>query len=381
MTGPHSASARAFEDRAFLLVVAVTTLAFAWILWPFSGAILWGVVIAVLFAPLHRRILRHMAKRPSLAAFLTMLIVLLIVILPLTFLSILLVDQAIGLYTRLQSGELDVAAYLQQIMGILPDWAVSLWNRYGPSNLAEVQERLSAFASAALRFLGQQAVNLGQYTIAFAISLFVMLYLLFFLFRDGETLAVRIKAAVPLRPELRESLAARFTTAVRATLKGTLLVALAQGALGGLIFWLLGIQAAVLWGALMAIMALLPAVGPAIVWIPAAIYLFVADSPWKGILLAVYGIVVIGLVDNLLRPMLVGRDMRMPDWVVLLATLGGIAIFGVNGFIIGPVIAALFIAVWEIFGSVQTEVAAAVVPNPGVVAAPEPPPAEAGRSP
>jgi predicted PurR-regulated permease PerM len=133
--------------------------------------------------------------------------------------------------------------------------------------------------------------------------------------------------------------------------KGNIVVALVQGALGGLIFWLLGIHAALLWAVLMAAVSLLPAVGTALIWLPVAVYLLASGSVWKGIVLVAYGVVVIGLVDNVLRPVLVGKDTKLPDYVILVSTLGGIAIFGFNGLVIGPVIAAMFMAAWDIFAA------------------------------
>ena len=140
---------------------------------------------------------------------------------------------------------------------------------------------------------------------------------------------------------------------IRATVKGNVLVAAAQGALGGLIFWFLGVQAPLLWAVLMAFLSLLPAVGAALVWAPVAIYFLVTGAIWQGVVLIAFGVLVIGLVDNVLRPILVGKDTKMPDYVVLLSTLGGMALFGLNGFVIGPVIAALFIAAWDLFASAE----------------------------
>ena len=138
---------------------------------------------------------------------------------------------------------------------------------------------------------------------------------------------------------------------IRATVKGTIVVAVLQGALGGLIFWFLGIRAALLWAVLMAFLSLLPAVGAALVWLPVAIYFVVTGAVWQGLVLVAYGVLVIGLVDNLLRPILVGTDTKMPDYVVLISTLGGIEIFGVNGIVLGPLIAAMFTVVWDIFSA------------------------------
>ena len=132
-------------------------------------------------------------------------------------------------------------------------------------------------------------------------------------------------------------------------------MALVQGALGGLILWLLGIGGPVLWGALMAVLSLLPAVGAAIVWLPVAVYLLATGAVWKGVVLIAYGMLVIGLIDNILRPILVGKDTQMPDYLVLISTLGGIATMGLNGFVIGPVIAALFITLWDFVSASRAE--------------------------
>jgi predicted PurR-regulated permease PerM len=358
--------APALEDKAFILLVLAVSLAFALTIWPFFGAILWGTALAILFAPLHRRLLRRM-RRGNLAAIITLLIIVIIVVIPVTLVVGLLAQEASGLYSRIQSGELDLGRYVQQVLDILPAWVTQLVDRIWPSDL-NVPERLSGILTGAAQFIATRALSLGQQTLALVLGIFVMLYLLFFLLRDGDALAQRIEEAVPLRPELREGLMTRFSTVIRATIKGTLVVALVQGVLGGLALLVLGVRAPVLWGALMALLALLPAVGPPLVWAPIAIWFLATGSLGKGIGLAIYGIVVIGLVDNLLRPILVGRDTRIPDYVVLVSTLGGIAVFGLNGFIVGPVIAALFITVWEMFQATRT--APAEVHDPAYVQAP-----------
>jgi predicted PurR-regulated permease PerM len=162
-----------------------------------------------------------------------------------------------------------------------------------------------------------------------------------------------------MRPERQRSLAWRFTTVIRATVKGNLVVALVQGVLGWLIFLILGVGAPVLLGVLIAVLSLLPAVGAPVVWVPVAIYLYATGQVWQSITLAVFGALVIGSADNILRPILVGKDTKLPDYVVLISTLGGLAVFGANGFVIGPVIAALFVAVWEIFAASRASAVAA----------------------
>jgi predicted PurR-regulated permease PerM len=341
----------ALEDRAFLLLIVAVSLAFAWILWPLYGAVLWGTIGAILFAPLYRRLSRSMRQSRNLAALATVTIILVMVILPLTLITASLLQEASGVYERVQSGELNVGRYFAQIFDALPLWATNLLDRFGLTNLGAVQERLSAGLMKGSQFLAAQAINIGQSTFDFIVNLFVMLYLLFFLLRDGDELSRRIKKAIPLRAEQQHALFEKFTVVIRATVKGNIVVALVQGALGGLIFWLLDIHAPLLWAVLMAFLSLLPAVGTALVWLPVAMYFLVTGAAWQGVILIAYGVLVIGLVDNILRPVLVGKDTRMPDYVVLVSTLGGIAIFGFNGFVIGPVIAAMFMAAWDIFSA------------------------------
>ncbi|HEU4647812.1 MAG TPA: AI-2E family transporter [Gemmatimonadales bacterium] len=351
MTLPSSPGSSLLENRVFTFLVIAVTLAFAWILWPLAGAILWGVVIAIVFMPLYRRLLRSSGQRPTLAALATLGIILVIVILPVSLVAAALLQEASGLVQRIQSGDIDIGRSLRQAYAALPGWVVSLLNRLGLTDLGAVQDRVSAGLTRGIQTVVGQALNIGQNTLNFVVSLFVMLYLLFYLLRDGDALAQRIRRAIPLRAEQQRQLFDRFTVVIRATVKGNLVVALAQGALGGLMFWFLGIHAPVLWGVLMALFSLLPALGAAVVWLPVAFYLVVTGSTWEAIALTAWGTLVIGTVDNLLRPLLVGKDTKMPDYVVLISTLGGIAIFGINGFVIGPVIAALFITVWDSIGA------------------------------
>jgi len=342
---------RVSEDKAFLLLLAVVTLAFAWILWPVFDALLWGTIMAILFTPVYRRLHRSMRHRRTPAALATVTLVVVIVIVPVTLVAAMLAQEATGLIARIQSGELNVGRAWRQAFGSLPTWMIDLLNRFGLGNLDAVQQRLTEGLLRGSQFLAAQAVNIGQVTFGFLIGLAVMLYLLFFLLRDSDSLLRKLRAAIPLRPELQAELAEKFIVVIRATVKGNIVVAIVQGALGGLIFWLLDIHGPVMWAVVMAVLSLLPAVGAALVWLPVAIYLIATGDTWPGVGLIAYGVLVIGLVDNLLRPLLVGKDTRMPDYVVLISTLGGIAIFGINGFVIGPVIAAMFIAVWDLFSA------------------------------
>jgi predicted PurR-regulated permease PerM len=341
---------RTLEDKTFLFLLIGVSLAFALIVWQFYGAVLWAVVIAVVFAPLHRQLLQSMRPgRRNLAALTAVAIIVVIVILPLAVLAAALVDQTSLVFESIQAGELNLGGYYQRVLNVLPSWTTQWLDRFGLTNIEFIQQRLSTALVGASQFLAAQILSIGQNTAEFLVNLFVMLYLLFFLFRDGGALAARIKQATPLRPEQNRALTEKFTLVIRATVKGNIIVALVQGALGGLMFWFLNIPAALLWAVLMTVLSLLPAVGSAIVWLPVAIYLIATGSIWQGVILIAYGALVIGLIDNLLRPILVGKDTRMPDYVVLISTLGGLVIFGMNGFVMGPLIAAMFITVWDIF--------------------------------
>jgi len=294
-----------------------------------------------------------MNQRRNLAALTTLLLCLLVVILPFTVLAGSLLQEGLTVYERIRSGQLNFGTYFQQIMAALPPWLAHLLDRFGLSDISGIRDALSDSALQGSQLIATQALNIGQNTFEFLVSFGIMLYLLFFLLRDGSILSARIKQAIPLSMEHKRHLLGKFTTVVRATVKGNIAVAAMQGTLGGLIFSFLGIQGALLWGFVMAFLSLLPAVGASLIWGPVAIYFLLTGSIWQGLILTAFGVLVIGLVDNLLRPVLVGKDTQIPDYVVLISTLGGMVLFGLNGFVIGPVIAALFIAAWDLFSATK----------------------------
>jgi len=334
------------RDSSYALLLVAISLAFAWILWPFYGAILRAIVFAIVFAPVHRRLLSSIGQRPNLAALITELLIVTIVLLPLTLIALSVVREATSLYGNIEAGKVDFGQGLSQLLDGLPTWATELLERLGISNIGDLQTQLSAALKEGSLFLGAQALAASQRTAHVVISFFVMLYLLFFFLRDGRELSQHIKDAIRIRTEHRRAFFSQFTVVIRAMFKGTILVAAMQGVLGGIIFWLLQIPAPVLWGVVMAVVSLLP-IGSALIWLPVALYLLVTGAVWQGFILIAYGVLVIGLIDNLLRPFLIGVDTNLPEYVILISTLGGISIFGLNGFVIGPVIAAMFIVAWK----------------------------------
>jgi len=343
------------QRGAFLLLLAAVTVAFVWILVPFGGAILWGVALAILFTPLFRRLLRKMPRHRTWAALLTLAICLVIVILPLAAVTGSLVNEIAQISQRVRSGQLNFANYFQQIVGALPAPLLEWVQRLNLGDVNLWQQRIASALGQASQLIGSRALAIGQNTLDFFVSFFIMLYLLFFLMRDGPALTNSVRSAMPLSPHHANRLLDKFTTVIRATVKGNIMVAAAQGALGGLAFWFLKVEGALLWAVLMGFLSLLPAVGAALIWLPVALYFLATGAIWQGVSLIVFGVLVIGMVDNVLRPILVGKDTQMPDYIVLLSTLGGMALFGINGFVIGPVVAALFMATWGLFAEPDGE--------------------------
>jgi len=337
------------QRGVFLALLAAVTAAFIWVLVPFFGAVLWGVAFAILFTPLYKRLLKTMPGRHNTAALATLTICLVIVILPLAMVGVSLVQEVALVTQNIRSGQINFAAYFQQILDATPRWVLGLLERFNLGDMASWQKRISEGAAQGSQVVAGQALNIGQNTFDFVISFFVMLYLLYFLLRDGAALSKTMRGALPLAKPHTHYLLNKFTTVIRATIKGNVAVAIAQGTIGGLAFWFLGVQGALLWAVLMAFLSLLPAVGAALIWGPVAIYFLATGHYWQGGVLIFVGVFVIGLVDNILRPILVGKDTQMPDYIVLMSTIGGMAIFGINGFVVGPVIAALFMAAWDLF--------------------------------
>jgi predicted PurR-regulated permease PerM len=334
----------------FLVLLALVTVAFFWLLLPFFGAIFWAVILAIIFNPMQRALEVRLGGRRNVAAILSVLACIVIAIIPMTVVVTSLIAEGTRLVQRIQENPFDLAGLQGQVQAALPAWLEPWFERI---DFNALRERLSSVLMQGSQLVAGQALNIGQDTLRFFVSAGVMLYLLFFLFRDGPAIGHGIRAAMPLSHAYSDRLRTKFTTVVRATVKGNVIIAVIQGTIGGVTFWLLGIEAALLWGVLMAFLSLLPAVGAALVWVPAAAWLLLTGAYAEGIILIAVGAGVIGLVDNLLRPPLVGKDTRLPDYMVLVSTLGGMSIFGINGFVIGPLIAALFMSGWALYRDEQ----------------------------
>lgn len=358
------------EDFAFLALLLGVTALFLWMLLPFFDVIFWAATIGILFHPVYAAIAEKWKTGRVLSALITILLCLVLIIIPLSYVIYNCVMEASLLYQKLLAEQNTFAGYIDRIKESYP--SLQDWLQYAGYDLERIKTLLTRSVLSVSSFIAKNTVTLGENTLGFLTDLALVLYLAFFLLMDGSKIQNILIKALPFGDHREKLLFRKFTEVTRATIKGSLLVAAAQGALGGLIFWLLDIHAALLWGVVMAALALIPIVGAALVWGPVALYLLLTGSYWEGGILLAYGSGVIGLADNILRPLLVGRDTKLPDFLVLLSTLGGFLFFGMDGFVTGPTLAVLFVTVWQIFSEEFS--AGPHVPDPRPVEASPPAP-------
>lgn len=336
------------EHGGLVLFLAAITITLTLVVAGFIGALLWAALAAMLFQPLFQYLLARWPDHRNRAALVTLLIILVAVVIPALIVAGLVVDQGASVFNQIRSGQINFATYFQRIHDGLPLRLRGLMDKSGLDSLERVQSRLGQALSGSASVLARRAFSIGAGAGAFLLAFGVALYVTFFLLRDGDEIGPAIVRALPLEPSVAEQLAAKFVSVVRATIKGSGVVAIVQGALGTITFWIVGLPAAILWGMLMAIAALLPALGPALIWGPVAVYLIATGAIWQAVAVVLSGVLVIGLADNILRPILVGRDTGIPDWLVLVTTLGGIDLVGLSGIVVGPLAGALFITGWRI---------------------------------
>ena len=338
---------KSLPQTFFLFFVLLITMAFFGLIEGFFMAIFWATVFAILFYGRYEKIKARFSGKSNLAAALTLCLILLMVIIPLMIISVAVINEATDVYGTLSKSEYTFQERVDGLQSRIP-MAEGLLEKYG-IDMANLEERLMKLLTTGTQVVAGKAVAFTQDIFGFVVNFFLMLYILFFFLRDGKRLVQQLIWVVPIGDEQEWTLLRRFESVARATVKGSLLVAIVQGIIGGLLFWALGIPSAFLWGVIMILTSLLP-VGSALVWGPWAIALFIQGEVVKGIILVVIGAGFIGLIDNILRPRLVGQDTKMPDYLILISTLGGLAWFGLSGFVIGPVIAATFVTCWQMLG-------------------------------
>lgn len=344
-------SGRKFRTAFVLLLVLGVSALFVAVAWPFLKPLLLGALVASLSRPLYRWVTRMVGGRRSLAAALTLLLLFLLIAGPISAFVGVVINQALNVSEQ-------AIPWVQQHFGAASTFDVHGWlvhrfpsiATYVPQQ-AEIMDSVGNVAKAAGALLVAGASRMTAGTAAFLLNLFVMLYAMFFFLRDGRRILEKILYYTPLNSEDEGLLLERFTSVTRATIKGTLVIGLIQGALSGLGFWVAGIDGAAFWGTVMVVLSVVPGIGAAMVWVPAVIYLYITGQTLTATLLLAWCAAVVGTIDNLLRPMLVGKDAQMPDLLILVGTLGGLFLFGPIGFIIGPVVCGLFLTVWEIYGT------------------------------
>ena len=332
------------RKNIFFAILMIGTLAFLYLLKPFAYPIFWAAVIAGIFGPLYRRV-NWAIGHPNLSASVMLGIVIFVILLPLAVVASVVLAQAIDMYSALKNTE-DIQLKAQKVIELLKG------NPYLQKlELDEVAltEKFYQIAGGISKYIVSYLTELTQNTLLLIVNFIVMLYCLFFFVRDGETLLRSSLYIFELKDEIGNRIYERFTSTARATLKGTLIIGLIQGTMGGVLFWAVGIQSAFVWGVIMILAAMIPGIGCAIIWAPAAVILLATGHIVEGMAIAAVGALVISSIDNVLRPLLVGKDTQMHPLLIFLSTLGGIAVFGISGFVIGPIITALLSTLWEIY--------------------------------
>ena len=338
-----------------LLLLAVSAL-FVAVMWPFIKPLLIGAMLTGLCHPLYVWVTRILGGRKSLGAFVTLLILFVIVVGPLSAFVGLVVSQALSISDQ-------AIPWVQQKFGAASgfnahDWLVLRFPKlatYVPDQ-AQIMENVGNAAKATGGFLVAAFSRMTAGTATFLLNLFVMLYAMFFFLRDGRVILEKIFYYTPLDHADETRVVQQLASVTRATLKGTLVVGIVQGSFAGLGLWVAGISGATFWGTVMAVLSVVPGIGAALVWFPAVIYLYITGQALTATLLLIWCAGVISTVDNILRPKLVGKDAEMPDLFILIGTLGGLFLFGPIGFVAGPIVCGLFLTVLDIYGTTFKDV-------------------------
>lgn len=342
---------RNFRTAFVLILVLGISALFLAVIWPFVQALLLAALLAGLCRPLYHWMVRLFRGRRSLASVATLLLLFLLIVGPLSAFVGVVARQAVNVSNQ-------AIPWVQNHFGTatsfdVHDWLVGrfpLIADFVPSQ-AEIVNSVGTAAKAAGGFLVAGASTVTAGTAGFLLNFFVMIYAMFFFLRDGRQILEKIFYYMPLHAEDENRMLDRFVSVTRATVKGTLLIGLIQGTLAGIAFYFAGIDGAAFWGTIMFVLSVVPGVGAALVWVPTVIYLYIVGQPVAATLLAAWCAAVVGTVDNVLRPTLVGKDAEMPDLLILVGTLGGLFLFGPIGFIIGPVVCGLFLTAWDIYGA------------------------------
>lgn len=334
-----------FKNITFFTFLILTTVLFLYIIKPFFYPIFWAMIIAGIFYPVFKKI-KSKVKYANLSSLITILIVLVIIIIPVALLSSLIVKESLDLFTSLSNNQSPIVNTVKGVTG---------WVKNNPIthklniNEQQVTAKFTDIAKTVTDIIFTAAKNLTQNSLTFLIMFIIMIYALFFFLKDGEKMLKKLAHISPLGDAHEIIMYKKFTSTVRAVLKGTLIVGAIQGFMGGILFYITGIEGALVLGIMMIMFSIIPALGSYIIWLPTGLTMLIMGNTWQGLLILIVGMLLISTIDNLLKPVLVGKDTQMHPLLILFSTLGGLLIFGISGFIIGPIVTALLLSLWEMY--------------------------------
>jgi predicted PurR-regulated permease PerM len=345
LDSPEAMISKKMQDIIFVILLGLATLGFLYMLKPFVKPLFWAAVIAGISKPLYDRLLLKV-QRPNLSASLMLSLIALLILLPAAVIASLLVAESIQIYTAVSADKVIMEQKVRDFLTALTNHPyLSQFNLDEQFFIAKFREVFRNIAN----YIIVRLSGVTQNTVVFLIQFGVMIYALFFFFRDGDRILKRTLRMCFLESGRGRVLYERFVAAARATLKATLLLGGLQGIAGGFMFYITGIEGAMIWALVMTVLAILPGIGCAIIWAPAGVIMLIGGHIWEGVFILAFGGVVISMADNLLRPMLIGGDVAMHPLLIFLSTLGGLVVFGLSGFVMGPIIASLFLAIWDMY--------------------------------
>jgi predicted PurR-regulated permease PerM len=335
-----------------LLAVTAIALYLCWLmLQPFVAVLTWATVLVIVFYPVHQRLLKRL-KKPALSALLSCILVIFTILVPVVLVTVAVLNEFSGAMNSLQA----TIAYLldpnSPYTGRVLRWVSQYFDieqvRSGQYLLERLQGVSGQLAGRTLGVIGG--------VIGAIVQMFFVVFTMYYLFRDGDKILAVLRDALPLERDQATAIMARTRDVIGASVYGVLAIAIVQGFLGGLAFWTLGVPSAIVWGVAMTFLSMIPMLGAFLVWVPAAIYLALTGQPVKAVLLVLWGTLVIGMIDNFLRPKLVGERTKLHELLIFFAVLGGLQVFGVLGIVLGPVVLAITLALVEVFRAADREV-------------------------
>jgi predicted PurR-regulated permease PerM len=319
---------------------------------PFLGVLMWAAVLVIVFYPIHRRLVQR-TNKPALSALISCVLVILTILVPVALVTVAVLNEAAGAAQNVQAAINYVFDPNSPLTGRLLAWA----SRYIDVERLRSGEYLAQQLSGVSGGLAGQTLGFIGGVIGVIVQMFFVIFTMYYLFRDGDRIFVAIKNALPLNEDQSLAIMERTQEVVGASVYGVLAIAVIQGALGGLAFWVLGVPSAIVWGVVMTFLSMIPMLGAFLVWVPAAIYLALTGHYVKAVFLVLWGTLVIGTIDNFLRPKLVGGRTRLHELLIFFAVLGGLQVFGVLGIVLGPVVLALAMSLIEVFRAADSATA------------------------